>query len=88
MRTIAVLAYPGVQILDVTGPLEVFARAERSPSSAGRRRSPVSRAGPRARGGPLRSVSGVGLVADRAFGTVTSGIDTLLVAGGRGGTRP
>jgi hypothetical protein len=27
-RRIAVVAYPGAQILDVTGPLEVFARRD------------------------------------------------------------
>jgi transcriptional regulator GlxA family with amidase domain len=87
VRTVAVLAYPGVQILDVTGPLEVFARAgevavERGMAAASPYRIQVL--APDA--GPLRSASGVGLLADRAYRTVTSGIDTLLVAGGRGGT--
>ena len=88
MRTIAVLAYPGVQILDVTGPLEVFARAGEVAVERGSARiSPyrVEVLAPAA--GPLRSGSGVGLVADRAFTDVAGGIDTLLVAGGREGTR-
>jgi len=29
VRTVAVLAFPGVQALDVVGPLEVFGRAAR-----------------------------------------------------------
>jgi transcriptional regulator GlxA family with amidase domain len=76
-----------VQILDVTGPLEVFARAgevavERGLASTSPYRIEVL--APAA--GPLRSQSGVGLVADRAFRDASRGIDTLLVAGGRGGT--
>ena len=80
-RGIAVIAYPGVQILDVTGPLEVFAAAGRL----------VARHGPSytvevlaARAGAIRTQSGIRIVADRAWGTVTGGIDTLLVAGGEG----
>jgi len=87
VRTIAVLAYPGVQILDVTGPLEVFARAGEVAVEHGLAAvSPyrVRVLAPEA--GPFRSGSGVGLVADQAFGTTRRGIDTLLVAGGRGGT--
>jgi transcriptional regulator GlxA family with amidase domain len=87
MRTIAVLAYPGVQVLDVTGPLEVFARASEVAVEQGRSERPayaIQMLAPKA--GLLRSQSGIGLVADRAFAEVTAGIDTLLVAGGRGGT--
>ena len=40
MRTIAVLAYPGVQVLDVTGPLEVFARASEVAVERGRSETP------------------------------------------------
>ena len=79
------LAYPDVQILDVTGPLEVFARAGRVAVERGRlAESPyrVEVLAPKA--GMLRSQSGIGLVADRAFADVTGGIDTLLVAGGAG----
>jgi transcriptional regulator GlxA family with amidase domain len=86
-RTIAVLAYPGVQILDVTGPLEVFARASEVAVERGRTPAPPYRIEVLApHPGALRSASGIGLVADRAFARVTGGIDTLLVAGGRSGT--
>lgn len=86
-RTIAVLAYPGVQILDVTGPLEVFWRAGEVAVERGLvARSPyrIQMLAPAA--GPLTSQSGVGLVADRAYADVTRDVDTLLVAGGREGT--
>jgi transcriptional regulator GlxA family with amidase domain len=84
-RTIAVVAYPGVEILDVAGPLEVFAAAGEVMVRKGRvAESPyrVQVLAPQA--GPLQSQSGIGLVADRALGRVSGGIDTLLVAGGMG----
>jgi transcriptional regulator GlxA family with amidase domain len=86
-RTIAVVAYPGVQILDVTGPLEVFARAGGVAVERGRAATSPYRIevlAPEA--GIVRSMSGVGLVAERALRDVGDGIDTLLVAGGQGTT--
>lgn len=68
----AVLAYPDVQILDVAGPLQVFCHAG----------YPVEIIGLEA--GPLRTSSGMRLVAERGFAEVSGGIDTLLVAGGVG----
>src|SRR5258708_37837563 len=78
------LAYPDAQILDVTGPLEVFGRAARWMRDRGLRRDPAYRVeivAPRA--GAFTTSSGVRLVAERAYRAVTSA-DTLLVAGGRG----
>ena len=80
------LAYPDVQILDVTGPLEVFSRATRWMQDSGMRPDAAYRVevvAPRA--GSLVTSSGVRLVAERAYRDVTSA-DTLLVAGGRGQT--
>jgi transcriptional regulator GlxA family with amidase domain len=76
-RTIAILATQGVQLLDVSGPLDVFAEAN---VQAGK---PVYRlliiADVR---GDLRSSSGVRLVPDHAIGDrIDDKIDTLLVAG-------
>ena len=84
-RRIVVAAFPDVQVLDVTGPLEVFGRAARLLVERGRRSDLAYRveiAGPRR--GPLVTSSGFSLVADLAYGELTSGVDTLLVAGGRG----
>ena len=78
-RRVAVVAYPDVQMLDVTGPLEVFAAASRLA------RRPAYAVEVLAAGaGPVATQSGVRLVADRAWRTVRRGIDTLLVAGGQG----
>src|SRR5438876_7507735 len=81
---VVMLAYPDVQILDVTGPLEVFSRASRWMQDHGLRRDLAYRVevvAPRA--GAFATSSGVHLVAERAYREVTSA-DTLLVAGGRG----
>ncbi len=82
------LAFPDVQILDVTGPLEVFARTSRWLKDRGRRRDDaytVEIVGLE-RGG-FRASSGLRLHADRAYHEVRGGLDTLLVAGGLGTER-
>jgi transcriptional regulator GlxA family with amidase domain len=78
------LAFPGVQILDVTGPLEVFNIANQA-LAASARSYPAYRAelvAPRA--GRIRSSGGLELVAESAVGSVRGEIDTLMVAGGQG----
>lgn len=79
------LAYPDVQILDVTGPLEVFARAGRwLEEKRGARPAPYAVEIVAKRGGMLRCSSGLRLGVDRTLGAVRGPIDTLLVAGGIG----
>jgi transcriptional regulator GlxA family with amidase domain len=75
------LAFPQAQVLDVTGPLEVFAMATQAAARPehGYRIELVA-----ARRGPLEMSSGLRLVADAAFADVRGPIDTLLVAGGEG----
>lgn len=76
-RTIVMVALPGVQLLDVSGPLDVFAEAN---AQVGREayRLLVAATEP----GPLRSSSGVRLMADWVIGRdFDDPIDTLLVAG-------
>lgn len=86
-RRIVLVAVPDAQILDVTGPLEVFSTATRELRRRGRGGSPayaaevVSR-----RRGPLETSSGVAVVAARALGDVRGRLDTLIAAGGRGVT--
>ena len=76
-KTIAILAVPGVQLLDVSGPLDVFAEAN---LQAGR---PVYRLLVLAfAAGPVVSSSGARLLPDGVVGRVAEeAIDTLLVAG-------
>jgi transcriptional regulator GlxA family with amidase domain len=76
-RTIVILAMPGVQLLDVSGPLDVFAEAN---VQSGREeyRPRVAAIAP----GPIRSSSGARLLPDQVVGDEDSWrADTLLVAG-------
>ena len=82
-RRIAIVTFDGAQSLDVTGPLETFAiasaqAAERTPQAAPAYQVEVLAA----QAGPVRMNSGLRLVADRAYGRVQGGIDTLVVSGG------
>jgi transcriptional regulator GlxA family with amidase domain len=76
-RVIAMLAMPGVQLLDVSGPLDVFAEAN---VQARRQVYRLLLVAPDA--GPIRSSSGTRLVPDIVIGDIGEGpFDTLLVAG-------
>jgi transcriptional regulator GlxA family with amidase domain len=77
-RRVVLLAFPDVQILDVTGPSEVFAIADRICSGA----YSIELVAPDA--GELQSSGSLRLVADRDIEHCTGPIDTLLVAGGLG----
>lgn len=80
---VLMLAYPDCQLLDVTGPLQMFASANDELNEA---RYELVLAAPRK--GVLRSSSGVGLMADASFGdlmetTLRPG-DTVMAVGGSG----
>jgi transcriptional regulator GlxA family with amidase domain len=82
-RRVAILAYPGVQSLDVTGPLEVFAGAQTlveasGPTERGYDVSVLSHDG-----APLRTSSGLTIV-PHAFAHTPAPLDTLVIAGGYG----
>jgi transcriptional regulator GlxA family with amidase domain len=74
---VVIAVFPDVDLLDVTGPAEVFALANRE--TAGRAGYQVRLAGPA--GGVVRTSAGVRLVADLAFDEVGRDVDTLLVPG-------
>jgi len=81
---VAAVTFEGGQILDVTGPLEVFSRAERWLRDEGRTTEPVYRVEVLARhAGPVAMSSGIELVAARSLDT-RAAIDTLIVCGGIG----
>ncbi len=73
MRRVVVLAFPGVQSLDVAGPVEAFAAAGDYD---------VEVVAPRA--GAVPAHSGLTLLAERALSDVRGPIDTLVIAGGEG----
>ncbi|MHA6628668.1 GlxA family transcriptional regulator [Pseudonocardia sichuanensis] len=74
---VVIAVFPDVDLLDVTGPAEVFALANRV--TAGRAGYEVRLAGPDA--GPVGTSAGVRLLADLAFADVGAAVDTLLVPG-------
>jgi transcriptional regulator GlxA family with amidase domain len=80
-----VLAFPGAQILDITGPLEVFGCASRwmHEQQIGRGNGYAIEV-VALQSGPFRTSSGLTMVADRALRSVRGGLDTLLIAGGPG----
>jgi transcriptional regulator GlxA family with amidase domain len=76
-RVIAIVAMPGVQLLDVSGPLDVFAEANVQAKKNAYRLLIVAK-----NAGHIRSSSGVRLVPDLVIGDAAEvRIDTLLVAG-------
>jgi transcriptional regulator GlxA family with amidase domain len=77
---IDVLAYPAVQVLDVTGPLQVFASANDLVAEAGGSPPYALRVVAQGR---VTASAGLGLEA-AALPPVRAALDTLIVAGGQG----
>jgi len=87
-RIVEVLAYPSVQLLDVTGPLQVFATANDQVTQAGgvapydiRVVAKGGKTGEGANG--VTASAGLG-IATRPLPRMGAAVDTLLVAGGPG----
>ncbi|MFD6294790.1 GlxA family transcriptional regulator [Streptomyces sp. NPDC060235] len=81
MRTVLIVLFDGVQSLDVTGPLEVFAGAEAHRADSYRIRTASLD------GAPVRCSSGLVLVPDHTLAEAPAP-HTLLVPGGRGTRNP
>jgi transcriptional regulator GlxA family with amidase domain len=84
-HNVLLLAFPNGQLLDIAGPLQMFAGANDEVSGAYR----IEIAAPQA--GPFTTSSGVRLLADMAFTQLTNRrlarIDTLITVGGEPGMR-
>ncbi|MFC7307814.1 GlxA family transcriptional regulator [Streptomyces monticola] len=76
---VVIAVFPDVDLLDVTGPAEVFALANRE--SGGRTRYEVRLAGPGRGGEAVATSAGVRIVTDLGFADVGTEVDTLLVPG-------
>jgi len=74
---VVIAVFPDVDLLDVTGPAEVFALANREMS--GRTPYQVCLAGPD--GGQVRTSAGVRLATDLSFDQVGDRVDTLVIPG-------
>ena len=81
---IALFAYPDVQALDLSGPLEMFARATRLLRDEGRAHPGYSLTVVGTKAGPLVASSGFRFLPDVTFRALRGEVDTLLVVGGRG----
>lgn len=79
-RTIALLGFDGVAALDITGPYEVFSLpsylTQDQPVAPYRIVLLADRAG------PVRSASGLSLIADASWRNFHDKVDTLLICGG------
>ncbi len=80
-RRVVMLAFEGAQILDITGPLQMFAGVNAGLGYSAYELSIAAR-----RKGPFTTSSGMKLVADAAYDApgLLRGIDTLIVSGGEG----
>ena len=78
MKTVALVMTPGVQSLDVSGPLDVFAEANNYLTAS--KRYELVTIG--AVSGPLRASNGQWLGADVGLAQAGSGYDIVLAAGG------
>jgi transcriptional regulator GlxA family with amidase domain len=81
---VGVLVFEGVQSLDLTGPVEVFAAAGELIERTGRVAPGYEIATISRDGAPLQSSSGLRIVPDFDFAHAPRRIDTLIVPGGRG----
>src|ERR1700674_551183 len=81
---IALFAYPGVQGLDLSGPLELFARATRLLRDESRGHPGYSLTVVGTDAGPLTASSGFRFLPDSTFRALRGEVDTLLVVGGLG----
>lgn len=79
-RIVAALAYPGVNLLDLAGPLQAFATANPSDRPIYRLRT-VSE-----RGGPVPTAPGLEVMTEPVAALDGVSIDTLIVPGGVGDT--
>ncbi|HEY2814991.1 MAG TPA: GlxA family transcriptional regulator [Acidimicrobiales bacterium] len=80
-RSVVVVAYHGIQALDVVGPVEVFSTANRVTDTDAYEVVVAAR-----ESGSVRAMSGLLLGVDRNLRGLRGPVDTLVVAGGDGTT--
>jgi len=82
-KTVAMVVFPGFQVLDAVGPMEVFSSARRLLEHRGEP-PPYAVTLLAREAGPVRSSGGLAVVADRGLADAPEDVDTLLVSGGDG----
>lgn len=82
-RTIGIVAFPDVEVLDITGPFEVFNFANLALIRRGIARKNVYTLKILAESpGPITTMSGLRIVAEDIYGAPNAEFDTLLIPGG------
>ncbi|MGZ4998629.1 MAG: GlxA family transcriptional regulator [Methylobacter sp.] len=82
IRRVGIVVFPGAEVLDITGPMEVFTFANN-----GLQRSSLCRdtAYPievlAAKPGPITTSCGLQIIATKAYSEISDDIDTLVIAG-------
>ncbi len=83
-RTVVVLAFDEAQLLDVAGPLQVFATANDLMATSVANSAPYSITVASRAGGLIRTSSGLAITTQHLTTAGRGMLDTLIVAGGRG----
>ena len=83
MHRIIIVAFPPAQMLDVSGPLDVFSMANRCAEAAGAT-TPYELVLAAPAAGPVPTTSGIALLATHSVYDAQLRADTLLLAGGAG----
>jgi transcriptional regulator GlxA family with amidase domain len=82
IRPISFVIYPGVEIIDLTGPMEVFAFANNGLQRSGICKEPAYPIDVLAeKPGPITTSCGLQIIANKAYSDVQNDIDTLLIVG-------
>lgn len=82
-RTIAIIAYPGIEVIDVVGPVEVFALTNVALQREGLTTEPVYQIEVLGKDDkPISTLSGLQIVPTNCYGKDLGHLDTLIVPGG------
>ena len=83
LRKIGIFTFPGVEILDIGGPMEVFTFANLFLQSQGIVKEPAYIIEVLAeQPGTVTTLSGLQIIANRSYNDASSDIDTLIIPGG------
>ena len=83
IRSIGIVAFPGAEVLNITGPHEVFTFANMVLQKEGVSQEAVYPITVMAeKSGPVSTLSGLQIIADQSFSQINKDYDTLLIPGG------
>ncbi len=82
VRRICIVVYPGAEVLDITGPMEVFSFASLGLQRAGLIENPVYVIDIVAeKAGPVKTLNGLEIIATHGFDEINDTVDTLIIPG-------